>query len=93
MRKFQNKPDSLLVVSGLEIFGYKYETYNDYSVHMTYIFNIFVMMTFFNFWNCRVIADEFNIFFNLRKSHYFLALMAIIFFMQIIFLTFTGPAI
>ena len=46
---------------------------------MTYVFNVFVMMTFFNFWNCRVINDEPNLFYNLHRSHYFLVIMAIIF--------------
>jgi hypothetical protein len=79
MRGGQNQPGSKLIVSGLEIFGYSYDLYGDYSVHMTYVFNVFVMMTFFNFWNCRVINDEPNLFYNLHRSHYFLVIMAIIF--------------
>ncbi len=75
------------------MWGYDYKAYGDYSIHFTYIFNIFVMMTLFDFFNSRMIRNELNIFKGITKSYYFMAIMAIIFLMQIIVLTFTGPAI
>lgn len=42
-----------MIVSGAHMYGYDVKKYNDqYSVHFTYIFNTFVMMQFFNFFNC-----------------------------------------
>ncbi len=75
------------------MFGYNPAVYGLYSMHATYIFNTFVMLQVFNFMNCRMIHDELNIFSNITKAGYFLPLVGLIFILQIIFLTFTGPAI
>lgn len=83
----------MLIVNGFEMFGYNPAVYGLYSMHATYIFNTFVMLQIFNFMNCRMIHDELNIFSNITKAGYFLPLVGLIFTLQIIFLTFTGPAI
>lgn len=57
------------------------------------ISNLFIMMTIFNFFNCRILDDRINIFEGLHKSFWFILIVAIIFVLQFIFLTFTGPAI
>lgn len=51
------------------------------------------MMQLFNFLNCRVIDDSVNIFKGIFENRYFLIMVLIILFLQIIFLTFCGPAI
>ena len=46
----------------------EYSNDNDGSVHMTLIFNVFVIYTLFNQINCRMIDDSFNIFKRMQKS-------------------------
>lgn len=64
-----------------------------YSVHYTYIFNIFVWMQLFNLINSRVIDDKMNVFSGICASSYFIIIFIIILIGQIIFITFLGPAI
>ena len=66
---------------------------NQFSVHFTYNFNVFVWLQIFNFLNCRVLDDSLNVFKDLSKSTYFMVILAIIFVLQILFLTLTGQAI
>lgn len=75
------------------MFGYDTKVYGQYSIHATFIFNTFVMLQIFNFLNCRKIHDEPNVFVNILHAGYFLPITITIFLLQIIFLTFTGPAI
>lgn len=49
-----------------------------FSRHFTLLFNIFVMMQFFNFLNARKIEDEFNIFEGITKNMIFFFVLAII---------------
>lgn len=63
------------------------------SAHFTYVFNIFVMLQVFNFMNARKINDEINIFEGLFRSKLFLAILALIVCLQVIFITFGGRAI
>ena len=65
---------------------------NDPSRHYTYNFNVFVMLQVFNFVNARKINDEFNIFSRITYSFYFPIIVLLIFFLQIIILTFGGIA-
>ena len=58
------------------------------SRHFTYNFNVFVMMTIFNFLNARKLNDEFNIFKGVFSSLYFPVIVCIIFVLQFIILTF-----
>lgn len=81
------------IVTGRAIDGFKFKTYNDYSVHYTYNFNVFVMIQIFNFINCRCIQDEKNVFSGIFKNKYFVGIVFGILFLQIIFLTFAGLAI
>ena len=46
----------------------EYSNSNGGSVHMTMIFNVFVIYTLFNQVNCRVIDDSFNIFKRMERS-------------------------
>lgn len=96
-RDEQTQPgDSVLVLLGGEEQSDNYNRKNfnnQYSVHFTYIFNIFVMLQIFNFLNCRMIHDEINIFKYICASTYFIVILIIIFVLQIILLTFAGPAI
>lgn len=83
-----------LIVQGRKLNGYdKVARGNEFSVHFTYVFNIFVMLQFFNFLNCRMLLDELNIFKEISKSTLLLIILVIIFVLQIIFLTFCGTAI
>ena len=81
------------IVSGRVINGFDRSYYREYSIHYTYNFNVFVMMTFFNFFNARILDNSLNIFKDLTKSSLLIAILVIIFVLQIIFLTFCGPAI
>jgi Ca2+ transporting ATPase len=81
------------IVSGRVINGFDRSYYREYSIHYTYNFNVFVMMTFFNFFNARILDNSINIFKDLTKSSLLIAILVIIFVLQIIFLTFCGPAI
>ena len=93
-RADQQQPNSKLIISGRSTSGYKKEDHNNqYSIHFTYIFNIFVMLQFFNFINCRMIHDEINILKYITKSTYLIVILIIILVLQIILLTFGGPAI
>jgi len=64
--------------------------YKDYfssfgpSRHYTMVFNTFVMMTIFNFFNARKLNDEVNIFEGITKSPLFLLIVLIIFSGQLI---------
>lgn len=93
-REKQMMPNSKLIIPGREVDGYDKNNYDgNYSIHFTYIFNIFVMLQFFNFLNCRMIRDEINVFKGICKSTFLLVILLIIFILQIIFLTFCGGAI
>ena len=46
----------------------EYSNANGSSVHMTLIFNVFVIYTLFNQLNCRIIDDSFNIFKRITRS-------------------------
>lgn len=95
-RTNQTIPGTILVILGGAEQKNKYDknNYNNqYSVHFTYIFNIFVMLQIFNFLNCRMIHDEINIFKYIGKSTYFIVICIIIFILQILLLTLAGPAI
>ena len=50
----------------------EYQNVNSGTVHMTFIFNIFVYYTLFNQINCRVIDDSFNIFVRISRSLLFM---------------------
>lgn len=81
------------IVSGRVISGFDRSYYREYSVHYTYNFNVFVMLTFFNFVNSRILDNSLNIFKNITRSKLFLVIVVLIFVFQVIFLTFCGPAI
>jgi Ca2+ transporting ATPase len=70
-----------------------------YSRHITFVFNTFVMMQIFNFFNSRKIHNEvpipftqINIFSHIGGTKYFILIVAIIFAIQVILVTFGGVA-
>jgi Ca2+ transporting ATPase len=81
------------IVSGRSLSGFDRGYYRNYSVHYTYNFNIFVMLTFFNFFHARILDNSLNIFKDITKSNLLIVILIIIFVFQILFLTFAGPAI
>lgn len=90
----QLQPGKQTIVSGFHAFGYKKADHGgQFSVHAAYNFNVFVMMQLGNFFNCRVLDDHLNIFRNITKSHLMLGIVALIFGLQVLFLTLCGPAI
>ena len=62
------------------------------SRHYTYNFNVFVMMTLFNFINARKINDEINVFKGIFDSLFFPVIVVSIFILQILILTFGSRA-
>jgi len=104
-RTGQRQEGSILILNGFKILNKTYGMIRNnegewvknkdvtYSVHAAYNFNVFICMTYFNFVNCRVIDDSFNIFFRIHKSLWFFIIMIAIAILQILFVTFTGPAI
>lgn len=59
------KASSNLAVNGFKFNGFNFYDNESYSTHFTYGFNIFVMMTLFNFFNVRRLNDEINIFYRI----------------------------
>ncbi len=59
-----------------------FHKYGVYSRHFTFIFNSFVMLQAFNFFNCRKIHDEHNIFEGVLKNKLYIAVVAGIFVVQ-----------
>lgn len=92
-RQLQDGSDNL-IVHGRKVNGFNMEDWdNQYSVHYTYNFNIFVWLQLFNLINCRILDDSLNVFRNIHKSYYFIVIFIIIVILQILFLTFLGRAI
>ena len=44
MRTVQNQPGSNLIINGFDMYGFKQSQFSDFSIHLTYIFNTFVML-------------------------------------------------
>lgn len=65
----------------------------NYSVHYTYIFNTFVLMQWFNFFNARLLDDSMNIFLRITRSKLLIIILVIILVLQAILLTFTSVAL
>lgn len=93
IRQSQLQPGSdILVVNGREDLGYDRSDYNNqYSVHFTYNFNVFICLQMFNFINSRILDDRLNPFYRITLSHYFIVIWWSILFIQIFFLVFVGP--
>lgn len=92
-KRQQSGKSGYRIVSGRKTDGFTFNLYEDYSVHYTYNFNVFVMIQICNFINCRCINDEKNVFAGILRNKYFVVIICIIMFLQIIFLTFAGLAI
>jgi len=86
IQESQKQTDSNLCISGLAIDGYDDKT-SGASTHLTYCFNIFVMMQIFNFLNARKLDDEFNVFEGMKCNSYFTIIVIVIFILQVIILT------
>jgi len=63
------------------------------SRHFTMVFNTFVVLQIFNFFNCRKLNDEFNIFSGVLKSHLFCGIVFIIIAGQFVLGNFGGRAL
>ena len=77
------------MVSGLmnPIFGgssysNSFNKYHVYSRQLTFVFNVFVFMQIFNFFNCRKINDEINLFKGLFNNWLFWVIFGIIVLVQ-----------
>ena len=93
MQKRQLQPGTNHIVSGRLEDGYNRKDHDGQdSIHFTYIFNIFVMLQFFNFFNARILDDRLNIFSNITRSRLLIIILVVIFVMQAVFLTFCGRA-
>jgi Ca2+ transporting ATPase len=57
------------------------------SRHMTIIFNLFVFLQIYNFVNSRKIEDELNIFEDISRSSWFIAIVLLIIFLQVMIVT------
>lgn len=89
----QLQPGADTIVNGYAYYGYNRNNYmHQFSVHGTYVFNVFVMMQVFNFVNARVIDDSLNIFKNVTNSSMFITIVAVILFGQVVLITFGGEA-
>jgi Ca2+ transporting ATPase len=62
------------------------------SRHFTVVFNSFVMMQVFNFFNCRKLYDELNVLEGLTKNWLFLLVVLLIVCLQIVIVTFGSVA-
>ena len=67
-----------------------YNINNGNSVHMTIIFNTFVIYTLFNQINARILDDTFNIFKDMQKNLWFLGIEIFEFFLHILLIQFAG---
>lgn len=54
------------------------------SRHFTLVFNTFVLLQVFNFLNCRKIKDEINVFKGITNNHFFLIIVTLIAFLQLV---------
>lgn len=68
------------------------ELYRVPSRHFTIVFNTFVMMQVFNFFNCRKLQDELNVLEGLTKNWLFLAVVILICCLQVVIVTFGSTA-
>ena len=59
-----------------------------YSRHFTVIFHTFVLMQIFNLFNARKLRNEFNIFAGVLRNATFIIIVALIFLLQAIFMTY-----
>lgn len=63
-----------------------------HSRHFTYVFNVFVWMQIFNFFNARKLNDEINIFSGILSNSFFIVIIAVIVIIEIVVVTFGGKA-
>lgn len=78
IRSRQNQFDKNIVVNGFEVYGYDYKARGEYSIHLTYVFNTFVMLTICNFINARILDDSLNVFREITNSTYFIVIIFVI---------------
>ena len=91
----QLQPGSdILIFSGRKRDGFDQELNDeDYSIHYTYVFNVFALFQWFNLFNCRAIDDRrWNVFAGIWKSKYLLIMAGSSLALHIVFVTFAGSA-
>jgi magnesium-transporting ATPase (P-type) len=59
-----------------------YNKYHVYSRHITFVYNVFVFMQVFNFFNCRKINDEINIIKGVLTNYIFCGIVMLIVLLQ-----------
>lgn len=93
----QTQPNSILIYNGFDRLGWNENLSSkfssQYTVHAAYNFNVFMIMTWFNMFNCRILDDSINIFHRVHKSNFLIIILISIMLLQILFVTFAGPAI
>lgn len=82
----------MVTIEGEKDYESVYNTTGIVSRHFTIVFNAFVMMTIFNFINCRKLRDEVNIFAGITNNPLFIVIVLVIFVLQGLLITFTGSA-
>jgi magnesium-transporting ATPase (P-type) len=65
-----------------------YKKYHVYSRHFAFIFNTFVLMQVVNFFNCRKIHDEINIFKGIFSNYIYLMILSFIIIFQFVIIYF-----
>jgi Ca2+ transporting ATPase len=65
-----------------------YHKYHVHSRHFTFIFTTFVLMQFFNFFNCRKVYDEFDLHSNLLNNWLYIVIVSSILILQCIIVTY-----
>ena len=69
-----------------------YEKLGIVSRHLTFIFNTFVFLQMFNFFNCRKLYDEVNVFKGIASNPLFLIVVVVVTILQILIVTFGSVA-
>ena len=78
----------LYTIGGEEAYKTYYDKYSVHSRHFTFLFNTFVFLQFFNFFCCRKVKDEMDIFEGIFSNWLFWFIILVTISCQIIILKF-----
>ena len=86
-----------LLFKGPDVFGFEFgdyveKTYDENSIHYTFIFNSFVWMQLFNEINARSLQGEFNVFRGIHRNPLFCGILVASAALQVIMVEFGGKA-
>ena len=76
----------LYSISGEEAYKVYFDKYGVHSRHFTFLFNTFVFLQFFNFFCCRKVKDELNIFEGVFSNWLFWMIILVIILCQVLIL-------